>query len=297
MDFRLNYDPEVLRPVSATAGAAAASAGKVVQTRVVSAGELAVLMMGMNQTTLDGGEVVRIKMEVLNETAGATELSVTRTTLASEEGTRLASQGSKESVQIGNSDADEGDSEAEDEDEDDESSSDEDESGVDAGQDAAQQSVESSTGATGVSEGTPVQGPDAGESGSDAVDSGKRLERIAKAMKEAGRMLAKMPASNAGTSADETTADESGAEDEASSTKPEVSQDEDDAPAEESLERPTAIGPNAYTVERDNEPHSAVGTKPPRPGEPHQGGKGKWALAAVLALLAGVLLLRRKLTV
>ncbi|MCX5756986.1 MAG: cohesin domain-containing protein [Candidatus Hydrogenedentes bacterium] len=92
MDFRVNYDPNVLRPLSAGAGSAAADADKRVMANETASGEYVVVMMGMNQTTFTSGEVARIVME---RTPGANpsqwKLGLSRPTLSGTDGTIIDS--------------------------------------------------------------------------------------------------------------------------------------------------------------------------------------------------------------
>lgn len=87
MDFRLNYDPTVLAPVSAVAGPAAIDAGKSVMANVRRPGEYVVVMMGMNQTTCTSGEVVTIIMQRIGESQDTGwDVNLVRPTLSSLEG-------------------------------------------------------------------------------------------------------------------------------------------------------------------------------------------------------------------
>ena len=92
MDFRVNYDPSVLRPISAGAGSAATDADKRVMANETASGEYVVVMMGMNQTTFTSGEVARIVME---RTPGANpsqwKLGLSRPTLSGTDGTIIDS--------------------------------------------------------------------------------------------------------------------------------------------------------------------------------------------------------------
>lgn len=66
MDFRFNYDPEVLQPVSVEAGASALKAGKRIMANVTQPGEYIVVMLGLSsgseQTGCTDGEIARIIM-------------------------------------------------------------------------------------------------------------------------------------------------------------------------------------------------------------------------------------------
>lgn len=101
MDFRLTYDPLIFEPVSAAAGSALQSTGKLVEANVSRPGEYTVLIFGMNQTGVSGGEVANIELRVLGEPpAGATELAITNTTLSLSNAQRLPSRGSTRTVRF-----------------------------------------------------------------------------------------------------------------------------------------------------------------------------------------------------
>ena len=92
LDFRLNYNPEVLRPLSASAGAAALGADKRVMANMSAPGEYIVVMMGMNQTTCSAGEVAQVVMERVSDSQNANwGLGITRPTLSSLDGSVIAS--------------------------------------------------------------------------------------------------------------------------------------------------------------------------------------------------------------
>ena len=92
LDFRLRYDPQTLRPMSAEAGAAAGEAGKRVMANTAEPGEYIVVMMGMNQSTCSTGEVAKIVMERVAEDGGESwGLDVFQPTLSSVEGAVIPS--------------------------------------------------------------------------------------------------------------------------------------------------------------------------------------------------------------
>jgi len=93
MDFRLNYNPEALQPVSASAGAAATRAEKQVMANAATQGEFVVVMMGMNQTTCAPGEVAKVVMQRVGNADDATwGLDIRRPTLSAGDGTIIASE-------------------------------------------------------------------------------------------------------------------------------------------------------------------------------------------------------------
>ena len=99
MDFRLNYDPAVFEPVEVSAGAALQAAGKLVEANVARPGEYAVLIFGMNQSGVTGGEVAQIALRVLDKPPSeGSELAITNTTLSLANAQRLPSRGSTRTV-------------------------------------------------------------------------------------------------------------------------------------------------------------------------------------------------------
>lgn len=101
LDFRLNYDPEIFQPVSASTGAAASDANKQVQANSTRDGEYAVVMMGMNQSTVADGEVASIRLERVSEPAsGRSNVRISRTTLASADGAEIPSEGGTATIEL-----------------------------------------------------------------------------------------------------------------------------------------------------------------------------------------------------
>ncbi len=99
LDFRLRFDPDVFRPVSATSGAAAQAYSKLVRANVPSPGEYIVVMMGFNDLGIASGEVARIILERRPDAGAAeTRLSITGLNLANGAGRELASEGSSRLV-------------------------------------------------------------------------------------------------------------------------------------------------------------------------------------------------------
>ena len=93
MDFHLNYNPEALQPVSASAGGMAALADKRVMANVGAPGEYVVVMMGMNQAACAPGELAKV---VMQRTGGSSEsnwgLGITGQTLSASNGAVMESQ-------------------------------------------------------------------------------------------------------------------------------------------------------------------------------------------------------------
>lgn len=113
LDFRLNYDPEVFQPVSASTGAAASDANKQVQANSTRDGEYSVVMMGMNQSTVADGEVASIRFERVSEPAsGRSNVRISRTTLASADGAEIPSEGGTATIELNGDDESNGDAPA-----------------------------------------------------------------------------------------------------------------------------------------------------------------------------------------
>lgn len=100
MDFTLTYDPDVLEPVRVTTGAAADAADKNVQFNLIEPGRCKVVMMGLNQGVVSGGEVATVVMRRVSSDAASAELAVVDPTLADLNATAIPSQGSTETLEF-----------------------------------------------------------------------------------------------------------------------------------------------------------------------------------------------------
>lgn len=99
MDFVVQYDPAVFEPVSAEAGAAAVAARKQVQSSEISPGNYVVLLFGMNQTTITGGQVANIVLNTKGQPAeNQSAVTIEETTLSSVDGLEIPSSGSAQTV-------------------------------------------------------------------------------------------------------------------------------------------------------------------------------------------------------
>ncbi len=99
LDFTLQYDPAVFQPVGAEAGAAAVAARKQVQSNEVSPGNYVVMMFGLNQTTVQSGQVAAVTLAKKNQPASnQSSVAIEDTALASVDGFEIASQGSNQTV-------------------------------------------------------------------------------------------------------------------------------------------------------------------------------------------------------
>jgi Cohesin domain len=135
LDFYLDYDPAVLEPAGISAGTAAVSAGKQVLSNMTTPGRYKVILFGVNQNVVNGGEVARVTLRRKNEpTGGRTNLKVTGTHLASVEGFEMPSSGSSETLVLGDESSEEPDEGTEPEDE----TGNEPETAADEGEDAAE---------------------------------------------------------------------------------------------------------------------------------------------------------------
>lgn len=110
LDFTLNYDPSVFTPVRAEASEAAQAARKQVESNEVSPGNYVVMMFGMNQTTVNGGQVAEITLTKKNQPASnQSAISIEQTTFASIDGAEIESSGSSQTVTFPPPPVDDGD--------------------------------------------------------------------------------------------------------------------------------------------------------------------------------------------
>ena len=102
LDFSLNYDPAILEPLNVVAGPAATEAGKYVTASVAAPGRFVMVLHGVNQTTVDAGQILRIEMRVLQlPEEGQTQLAIASTTFTTPEAEKLPSTGSELEVTLG----------------------------------------------------------------------------------------------------------------------------------------------------------------------------------------------------
>jgi hypothetical protein len=99
MDFTLEYDPAVFRPVSVSAGPAALQANKQIMANSPTPGSYIVVMSGINQNTVTDGEVARVTLERIGETRGS-RLRVARPTLAAPDGNALPVSGGSRNLGV-----------------------------------------------------------------------------------------------------------------------------------------------------------------------------------------------------
>ena len=99
IDFRLRYDPAVLRALGAEAGAQAQEAGKRLMANAPTEGHYVVLIMNFNQQTMAPGHVATLRLaQIGNSETGATQLQLTAPTLSTVEGVAIPVDGSEVSV-------------------------------------------------------------------------------------------------------------------------------------------------------------------------------------------------------
>jgi hypothetical protein len=99
MDFRLQFDPAVFRPLAADPGSMALQSDKTVTANAPAPGEYVVVMMGFNQNGVEGGEIARIALERIDGgDSGSSRVALTDTTFSTWEGEEVASQGSERVV-------------------------------------------------------------------------------------------------------------------------------------------------------------------------------------------------------
>ncbi len=99
LDFRFNYDAVMFEPVSVMAGPVALEADKRVEWNVRTPGECIVVMMGMNQSLCQSGELAHVVLQRVSESGqGECRFAITRPTLSSYEGKVIAARGSSETM-------------------------------------------------------------------------------------------------------------------------------------------------------------------------------------------------------
>lgn len=89
MDFRIQYDPAVFRPVTVAAGPMALQANKQVIGNGPTPGEYVVIMHGINQNTVGNGDVATVRFERIDGGEGASRLDIVEPTLAGIDGDEL----------------------------------------------------------------------------------------------------------------------------------------------------------------------------------------------------------------
>lgn len=101
MDFRLRYDPAVLRVVGAETGVQAQQAGKRLIANTPVNGQYVVLIMNFNQQTIAPGHVATLSLAQSGPAAAATTLvQLTAPTLSTMEGMAMPVEGSEVIVSL-----------------------------------------------------------------------------------------------------------------------------------------------------------------------------------------------------
>ncbi len=102
LSFELSFDPDVLEFDEASVGAAAASAGKDVQTSLPEPGRLIVVVLGLNTNTIGNGVVTDITLGVLDSPASLrSTVTVESTVFAPADGSlELPSEGDTRFVEF-----------------------------------------------------------------------------------------------------------------------------------------------------------------------------------------------------
>ncbi len=101
MDFRLRYDPAVVRVVGAEAGVQAQQAGKRLIANTPAAGQYVVLIMNFNQQTIAPGHVATLSLVQSSPAEAATTLvQLTAPTLSTMEGVAMPVEGSEVIVSL-----------------------------------------------------------------------------------------------------------------------------------------------------------------------------------------------------
>lgn len=90
IQFDVLYNPGICEVVTVNAGESSISAGKQVQYNVITAGQVRVLIAGLNQNTIPSGSIAQITFKVCGSApAGDSTLSLTRVVLSSPTGTSV----------------------------------------------------------------------------------------------------------------------------------------------------------------------------------------------------------------
>jgi len=92
LNFQLNYNPDLVRPISVEPGFVAISAEKRVLANVTLPGKYTVVVIGMNQTTCRPGQIALARFERMSNTQGPYGLGIAEPTLSSSEGAIIESQ-------------------------------------------------------------------------------------------------------------------------------------------------------------------------------------------------------------
>jgi len=98
LDFRLDFDAAVFRPVSVEAGASTLAAGKLVNSNSPGPGAYRVVVMGLNQDAIPAGEVARLVLERIEPGDGGASFAVSDPTLALADGSKEPASGGNVSV-------------------------------------------------------------------------------------------------------------------------------------------------------------------------------------------------------
>ena len=108
MDFRMSYDPQVLEPVEAGPGPAASQAGKTVNHNSSQPGSYTLVIMGLNQSVMQTGEVATVTMRRVGEpTGGSSNVRILDTTFASITADEIPSRGDSQNLRFDGSQPDE----------------------------------------------------------------------------------------------------------------------------------------------------------------------------------------------
>lgn len=94
MNFELSFDPDAVRVVDVDVGSAARQTGKDVQWNETEPGRLSVVVMGLNQQTVQAGEIARLVVEPVQSDLRNARLHIGNSTFASTTGELIPSQGS-----------------------------------------------------------------------------------------------------------------------------------------------------------------------------------------------------------
>lgn len=90
IQFDVNYNPDISSIVSITVGEASLSAQKQVQYNIIFAGQVRVIIAGLNQNSIPSGSIAQISFKICaSAPAGSYDISLTRAVLSSPTGSSV----------------------------------------------------------------------------------------------------------------------------------------------------------------------------------------------------------------
>jgi hypothetical protein len=101
IDFNVRYDPAVFEPSGVSKGPSATAADKNVSVNKRSDGDYKVLIVGLNQNTMENGEIATLVLKKIDSPqASSSNLRIVNTTFAAANADPVPSQGDTETVSL-----------------------------------------------------------------------------------------------------------------------------------------------------------------------------------------------------